>query len=78
MKLVFENGICEARYLGAQRQVLCSIEMQGPGILLQPQDLYSLCIQVGLLPRHINLAVTNSTQVNLLSGICDGDFTNNP
>lgn len=63
MKLVFESGVCEARYLGAQRQVLSSIESQGPSVLVQPQDVYNLCIQVGLLPRPVDVASINPTVV---------------
>ncbi|KAH3824935.1 hypothetical protein DPMN_126795 [Dreissena polymorpha] len=50
-KLIFETGSLSARFLGSQRQ--------GPSILVQPQELYSMCIHVGLLPRPVSVASVN-------------------
>ena len=48
-------------------QVLSNMEENGPMVLLQPQDLYSLCIYIGLLPRPMDVASTNP---NLVSTEC--------
>lgn len=63
MRLIFETGIVEACYLGAQRQVLSTIEMQGSNALLHPLDVHSLCIQVGLLPKPVEMASINPSVV---------------
>lgn len=63
VNLIFENGLCEAQYLGAQRQVLASIEAQGASILVHPQELYSLCLQVGLMPKAVDVAHVHPTPV---------------
>ncbi|XP_052284768.1 protein ELYS-like isoform X2 [Dreissena polymorpha] len=58
-KLIFETGSLSARFLGSQRQVFRTMEEQGPSILVQPQELYSMCIHVGLLPRPVSVASVN-------------------
>ncbi|XP_052759719.1 protein ELYS-like [Mya arenaria] len=59
--LVFETGVLSARYLGSQRQILCHMEMQGPGVLVLPQELHSTCIHVGLLPRPASIVAVHPT-----------------
>ena len=45
-------------------QVLSTIEGTGPTVLLHPQDWYSLCISIGLLPRPMDIASTNPNLVS--------------
>ncbi|XP_060555912.1 protein ELYS-like [Ruditapes philippinarum] len=61
--LIFESGIVNAEFLGSQREVLASMESKGPAILMQPLDLYNLCVHVGLLPRPVDIVSSNPNTV---------------
>ncbi|XP_053388685.1 protein ELYS-like, partial [Mercenaria mercenaria] len=63
VSLIFETGIVEAQFLGSQRQVLASMETKGPSTLIQPLDLYNLCVHVGLLPRPVDIVSSNPNMV---------------
>ena len=49
--LLSDRGVVQAQFLGLQRQLLHSIQLQGPSCLTQPTDLYNLCVYSGLLTR---------------------------
>jgi len=53
--LVCEAGVVRTRLLGCQRSLLSLLESQGPRVLVAPQDIYSACIQAGLLPRPTSI-----------------------
>ena len=72
--MIFETGIISAEFLGSQREVLASMESKGPAILIQPLDLYNLCIHVGLLPRPVDIVSSNPNMVSNNSGIIFGLF----
>lgn len=63
VKMVFESGLIRAKFLGSQRQVLANMETKGPVALVQPNDLYNMCIHVGLLPRTVESSATNPNLV---------------
>ncbi|KAK3099666.1 hypothetical protein FSP39_007744 [Pinctada imbricata] len=52
--VVTDTGIVQAEYLGTQRQVLATMQKIGPSMLLNPRELYNLCVYVGLLPRTLD------------------------
>ncbi|XP_069118568.1 protein ELYS-like isoform X2 [Argopecten irradians] len=55
--IVTESGFVKATYLGSQRQVLANMNKMGPSILLNPKELYSLCVYMGLLPRPLDTSI---------------------
>ncbi|XP_033763311.1 protein ELYS-like isoform X2 [Pecten maximus] len=55
--MVTESGFVKACYLGTQRQVLASMNKMGPSILLNPKELYSLSVYMGLLPRPLDATI---------------------
>ncbi|XP_067658686.1 protein ELYS-like [Haliotis asinina] len=59
---VFETGTISAQFLGRQRQVLYDMEAKGPSCLLQPQDVYNICLCTGLLPRDLTAHTTPAAQ----------------
>ncbi|XP_062579828.1 protein ELYS-like isoform X2 [Saccostrea cucullata] len=62
---VVDEGVVKAHYLGTQRQVMATMQKVGPSILLNPKELYNLCIVVGLLPRPLDSAASNPTLVQM-------------
>ncbi|KAL4221649.1 Protein ELYS [Mactra antiquata] len=57
---IFDTSMIEVQFLGSQRQILATIESQGPNILIQPTDIYNLCIHVGLLPKPTDITLGTS------------------
>ncbi|XP_071110083.1 protein ELYS-like [Haliotis cracherodii] len=59
---IFESGTISAQFHGRQRQVLYDMEAKGPTCLLQPQDVYNICLCTGLLPRDLTAHTTPAAQ----------------
>ena len=38
-------------------QIISNLQRQGPMALIEPRDLYTLCLSAGLLPRNMDLTV---------------------
>ncbi|XP_029651707.1 protein ELYS isoform X1 [Octopus sinensis] len=48
---LMESGLLSAKYLGMQRQVLNTIQKLGPSCLIEPTEVYKMCLFVGLVHR---------------------------
>ncbi|XP_048731593.2 protein ELYS-like [Ostrea edulis] len=62
---VLDEGIVKAQYLGTQRQVMATMQKMGPSVLLNPKELYNLCVVVGLLPRPLDSAASNPSSAQM-------------
>ncbi|XP_078336668.1 uncharacterized protein LOC111137601 isoform X2 [Crassostrea virginica] len=62
---VVDEGIVRAQYLGTQRQVMATMQKMGPSVLLNPKELYNLCVVVGLLPRPLDTTTSNPSPAQM-------------
>lgn len=45
---------------------MATMQKMGPSVLLNPKELYNLCIVIGLLPRPLDAAASNPSPVSHL------------
>lgn len=45
---------------------MATMQKMGPSVLLNPKELYNLCVVVGLLPRPLDSAASNPSSVSFI------------